>query len=59
MEDFKVLTAGYLNVHISTSKNDISFNERRFPKDITVSELKVRNCPFLPKTNLDVSLLVR
>lgn len=42
MADFKVVTSGYLTVQISTSKADISFNERRFPKDITVSELKAK-----------------
>lgn len=41
MADFKVVTSDFVNVQISTSKDDISFNEKRFPKDLTISDLKV------------------
>ncbi|XP_017776441.1 PREDICTED: tubulin-folding cofactor B-like [Nicrophorus vespilloides] len=41
MADFKIITSDFVNVQISTSKDDISlFNEKRFPKDITVLDLK-------------------
>lgn len=43
MADFKIVTSEFLNLQISTSKDDLSFNEKRFPKDITISDLKVRN----------------
>lgn len=43
MADFQVITADFLNLHISTSKDDISFSEKRFAKDITVSDLKVNS----------------
>ncbi|XP_060526801.1 tubulin-folding cofactor B [Cylas formicarius] len=42
MGDIQVLTSDFVNLQISTSKNDISFGERRFPKDITISELKAK-----------------
>ncbi|CAG9815288.1 unnamed protein product [Phaedon cochleariae] len=42
MTDFKVVTSDFLNLQISTSKNDISFNEKRFPKDLIISDLKVK-----------------
>ncbi|KAL3276648.1 hypothetical protein HHI36_012020 [Cryptolaemus montrouzieri] len=42
MGDFKVITSDFLTLQISTSKNDISFAEKRFPKDITVSDLKAK-----------------
>ncbi|KAL1510002.1 hypothetical protein ABEB36_004662 [Hypothenemus hampei] len=42
MGDLKVVTSNFINVQISTSKNDISFGERRFPKDITVADLKAK-----------------
>ena len=41
MADYKVLTSDFVNLHVTTSKNDVSFNEKRFPKDITISDLKV------------------
>jgi hypothetical protein len=41
MADFKVITSDFVKVHISTSKDDISFNEKRFPKDLAISDLKV------------------
>lgn len=41
MGDFKVITSDFVNLQISTSKNDISFAEKRFPKSLTVGELKV------------------
>lgn len=41
MADYKVITPDFINVHISTSKDDISFSEKRFPKNITVGDLKV------------------
>ncbi|RZC36572.1 tubulin-folding cofactor B [Asbolus verrucosus] len=40
MTDFKVITPDFVKLHISTSKDDISFNEKRFPKDLTISDLK-------------------
>ncbi|XP_044756069.1 tubulin-folding cofactor B [Coccinella septempunctata] len=40
MGDFKVITPDFVNLQISTSKNDISFSEKRFPKGITVADLK-------------------
>uniref|UniRef100_A0A6P7H015 Tubulin-folding cofactor B-like n=1 Tax=Diabrotica virgifera virgifera TaxID=50390 RepID=A0A6P7H015_DIAVI len=42
MADFKVVTSDFVNLQISTSKDDLSFNEKRFPKDITISDLKVK-----------------
>lgn len=41
MADFKVITSDFVNLHISTSKDEISFSEKRFPKDLTISDLKV------------------
>lgn len=41
MADYRVITSDFVNLHISTSKDDISFSEKRFMKDITVSDLKV------------------
>lgn len=41
MADYKVVTSDFVNVHISTSKDDISFSEKRFSKDITIAGLKV------------------
>ncbi|CAH0553956.1 unnamed protein product [Brassicogethes aeneus] len=40
MADFKVVTADYVKVQISTSKNDLGDVEKRFPKDITILQLK-------------------
>ncbi|XP_066245393.1 tubulin-folding cofactor B-like [Euwallacea similis] len=42
MGDIKVVTSDFVNLQISTSKNDICFGEKRFPKDITVSDLKAK-----------------
>ncbi|CAH1996906.1 unnamed protein product [Acanthoscelides obtectus] len=42
MSDLKVITGDFVNLQISTSKDDISFNEKRFPKDLTISDLKVK-----------------
>jgi tubulin-folding cofactor B len=42
MADFKVITSDFVKVHISTSKDDISFNEKRFPKDLAISDLKAK-----------------
>ncbi|CAG9861626.1 unnamed protein product [Phyllotreta striolata] len=42
MADYKVITSDFVNLQISTSKNDISFNEKRFPKDITITNLKAK-----------------
>jgi len=42
MADFKVITSDFVTLQISTSGDDISFNEKRFPKDITVSDLKAK-----------------
>lgn len=41
MADYTVITSDFANLFISTSKDDISFSEKRFPKNITVSDLKV------------------
>lgn len=41
MSEYKVVTQDYVNVQISTSKDDISFNEKRFQKGISVIDLKV------------------
>lgn len=40
MSEYKVVTQDYVNVQISTSKDDISFNEKRFQKGISVIDLK-------------------
>lgn len=40
MADYKVVTSDFVNLQISTSNQDATFNERRFPKDITISNLK-------------------
>lgn len=42
MADYQVITPDFVNVMISTSKDDISFNEKRFPKSITTADLKVK-----------------
>lgn len=42
MADYKVITSDFVNLHISTSKDDMFFSEKRFPKDITISDLKVK-----------------
>lgn len=42
MADYKVITSDFVNLQISTSGHDLSFNERRFPKDITISNLKAK-----------------
>nr|CAH7717193.1 unnamed protein product [Callosobruchus chinensis] len=42
MSDLKVITGDFVNLQISTSKDDISFNEKRFPKDLTIADLKVK-----------------
>ncbi|EEZ98061.1 tubulin-folding cofactor B [Tribolium castaneum] len=42
MADFKVITSDFVRLHISTSKDDVSFEEKRFPKDITISDLKAK-----------------
>lgn len=41
MADIRVITSDFVNLQISTSKDKISFVEKRFPKDISVAELKV------------------
>lgn len=41
MADFKVVTSDFVKVQISTSKNDLCDLERRFPKDLTINQLKV------------------
>lgn len=41
MADYRVVTSDFVNLHVTTSKNDVSFNEKRFPKDITIKDLKV------------------
>lgn len=41
MSEYKVITQDYVNVQISTSKDDICFNEKRFQKGITIMNLKV------------------
>lgn len=40
MADLTVVTSDFVKLHISTSKDDISFNEKRFAKDISISNLK-------------------
>lgn len=40
MSEYKVITQDYVNVQISTSKDDICFNEKRFQKGITIINLK-------------------
>ncbi|XP_019877381.2 tubulin-folding cofactor B [Aethina tumida] len=40
MADFKVVTSDFVKVQISTSKNDLCDLERRFPKDLTINQLK-------------------
>lgn len=40
MSEYQVITQDYVNVQISTSKDDISFNEKRFPKSLTIMALK-------------------
>lgn len=45
MADIKVITSDFANLQISTSKMDISFGEKRFPKDLTISDLKVGEAP--------------
>lgn len=42
-QEYKVITQDYVNVQISTSKDPICFNERRFQKGIKIIDLKVRN----------------
>ncbi|KAJ8945703.1 hypothetical protein NQ318_012422 [Aromia moschata] len=42
MADYKIITADFVNLHISTSKDDILFSEKRFPKDISISDLKAK-----------------
>ncbi|XP_056630869.1 tubulin-folding cofactor B [Diorhabda sublineata] len=42
MAGFIVISSDFVNVHISTSKDDISFNEKRFSKDLTISDLKAK-----------------
>ncbi|KRT80484.1 hypothetical protein AMK59_7011, partial [Oryctes borbonicus] len=42
MADYKVITSDFVNLHISTSKDDMSFSEKRFPKDITITDLKAK-----------------
>lgn len=41
MSEVRVVTSDFVNLQVSTSKNDVSFGEKRFPKDITVGNLKV------------------
>lgn len=41
MAEFKVITSDFINLQISTSKDDISFSEKRFPKDLSITDLKV------------------
>lgn len=40
-ETFKVITSDYVNVRISTSREQSNFNEKRFQKGIKVLDLKV------------------
>ncbi|KAJ8920502.1 hypothetical protein NQ315_005371 [Exocentrus adspersus] len=42
MADFKVITSDFVNLHISTSKDDISFSEKRFPKSLNIADLKAK-----------------
>jgi len=42
MGDIKVITSDFVNLQISTSKDDISFGEKRFPKDLTISDFKAK-----------------
>ncbi|XP_050296225.1 tubulin-folding cofactor B [Anthonomus grandis grandis] len=42
MGDVKVITSDFVHVQISTSVNHATFGEKRFPKDITISELKAK-----------------
>lgn len=42
MGDISVITSDFVNLQISTSKNDISFGEKRFPKDLAISDLKAK-----------------
>ncbi|KAF2901053.1 hypothetical protein ILUMI_05109 [Ignelater luminosus] len=42
MADYTVITSDFINVFISTSNDDISFGEKRFPKDLTISDLKAK-----------------
>ncbi|XP_022906158.1 tubulin-folding cofactor B-like [Onthophagus taurus] len=43
MADYKVITPDFVNLHISTSNSDIpSFNDKRFPKDTTIADLKAK-----------------
>lgn len=61
MGEVKVITSDFVNLQVSTSKNDVSFGEKRFPKDITVADLKVGGFQFLPiqaKLNIGTKLCV-
>ncbi|ENN71732.1 hypothetical protein HUJ04_006219 [Dendroctonus ponderosae] len=42
MADIKVITSDFANLQISTPKMDISFGDKRFPKDLTISDLKAK-----------------
>lgn len=42
MEEFKVITQDYVNIQISTSKDSMPLNEKRFQKGIKIMELKVK-----------------
>lgn len=41
MADIRIITSDFVNLQISTSKDKISFVEKRFPKDVSIAELKV------------------
>ncbi|XP_030755606.1 tubulin-folding cofactor B [Sitophilus oryzae] len=42
MGDIKIITSDFLHLQVSTSQDDISFGEKRFPKDLTISDLKAK-----------------
>lgn len=51
MADYKVVTSDFVKLTISTSKDDFSFNEKRFAKDLTIQELKVCLCYFFGQSS--------
>lgn len=42
MEQYKVVTQDYVNIQISTSKDNVPLNEKRYQKGIKIMELKVK-----------------
>lgn len=58
MADYTVITPDFVNVYISTSKDDISFSEKRFPKNITIADLKV-NVDIVPSFATEIILPFR